>query len=505
MRLSGLLGGVDVKRRLGGDPEIAAVDYDSRRVAPGGLFVAMRGESVDGNRFIDQAIARGAAAILTDSAAAFDRAASGALSIALAEVAHGRRALAGVSARFFGNPERRLATTGVTGTNGKTTTTYLLEQMLRFDGRTTVLVGTVEYRVAGDVRPAPHTTPESRDLLQIFAEGVKAGASEAVMEVSSHALAQERVWGIPFDVAIFTNLTRDHLDFHGDMGAYLLAKRRLFDGSLGQPPRVAVVNADDPVGVAFAEVAARAGSEIVSYGISSGDFCAEEIAIRLDGMAFRARTPRGRLMVNTRLTGRVNVYNLLAAMAAAEARGVPVGLVTEKAGELRAAPGRLELVDAGQPFAVAVDYAHTDDALRNVLLLAREMVAASGGRVITVFGCGGDRDRSKRPLMGRAAGEGSEVVIVTSDNPRGEDPMRIIEDTLPGLREAEADNPALAWRVEPDRARAIASAIQEARAGDFVLLAGKGHEKTQTIAGVAHPFDDVAEAKRALRSPGWEA
>jgi UDP-N-acetylmuramoyl-L-alanyl-D-glutamate--2,6-diaminopimelate ligase len=493
LKLSEALRGADVLRRIGEDVAVTGVEYDSRRVGPGSLFVAMRGETTDGNRYIEQALARGAAAIVTDSAAAYDATADGPLEVALAEVPHGRRALATIAANVFGHPERKIRLSGVTGTNGKTTTAYLLEQLLRAVGRSTALVGTIEYRIADEVRPAPHTTPESRDLLQLLAEGVARGVTEAVMEVSSHALDQGRVWGVPYDVAIFTNLTQDHLDYHGTMEAYFAAKRKLFDGSQSRPPRVAILNAEDDTQAALVETAQAAGSEIWSYGAARGDFHARDIAMRPNGMRFTLVSPRGESPMDVALTGRVNVLNLLAASAAALARGLSVAQIAEAAPMLRAVPGRFEAVDAGQSFTVVVDYAHTDDALRNVLALAQDLVSGAHGRVLTVFGCGGDRDRTKRPRMGRAAAEASEIIIVTSDNPRSEDPRAIIDEILPGTTGAPAT-----VEVEPDRAKAIALAMTKAHPNDIVVIAGKGHEKTQTIGNQVLPFDDVAVARQAL-------
>ncbi len=495
MLLSEALERVEVLRRRGGDPEVSGIEYDSRRVTPGSLFLAMRGETTDGNAYIDQAVGKGAAAVVTDSSAAFDRLAASQPSVPVAEVSHGRRALAAIAANLLGHPEQALAVSGVTGTNGKTTTSFLLEQILKQQGRRTALVGTIEYHVGDEIRPAPHTTPESRDLLALFAEGVRMGVTEAVMEVSSHALEQGRVWGVPFQVAIFTNLTRDHLDFHGSMEAYGRAKQRLFEGYGAPAPPFAVINADDPFGVTIASAATLHGSQVWTYGIEQGDFRAESIGMGAHGVRFRMKTPQGETEIETRLVGRVNVYNLLAASAAAMARGVALAQIAQGAPMLSPVPGRFESVAAGQPFTVVVDYAHTDDALRNVLVLARELVRPKGGRIITLVGCGGDRDRTKRPLMGRVAGEGSEVVILTSDNPRSEPPMRIIDDMLPGLKGTPAR-----LCVEADRARAIAQAVAEAQPNDLVLLAGKGHEKTQTISGHAYPFDDVAEAQRAIRT-----
>jgi UDP-N-acetylmuramoyl-L-alanyl-D-glutamate--2,6-diaminopimelate ligase len=501
--LNEALRGADVLRRIGDDVVVTGVEYDSRRVQPGSLFVAMQGETTDGNCYIEQAVARGAVAVLTDSAAAYDATANGPLQVALAEVPHGRRALATVAANVFGHPEQKIRLSGVTGTNGKTTTAYLLEQLLRAVGRTTALIGTIEYRIAGEVRPAPHTTPESRDLLALLAEGVARGVTEGVMEVSSHALEQGRVWGVPYDVAIFTNFTQDHLDYHGTMEAYFAAKRKLFDGSQvrgtgARSPRVAVLNAEDDTQAALVETAQAAGSEIWSYGADRGDFRARNIAMRPSGMSFTLVTPQGEVLIEVALTGRVNVLNLLAATAAAMARGLSLAQIADVAPKLHAVPGRFEAVDAGQPFTVVVDYAHTDDALRNVLALARDLVLVQHdgekqGRVLTVFGCGGDRDRTKRPRMGRAAAEASEIVIITSDNPRSEDPRTIMDEILPGTTGLPAT-----VEVEPDRAKAIALAMSKARAGDIVVIAGKGHEKTQTIGRQVLPFDDVAVARDAL-------
>jgi UDP-N-acetylmuramoyl-L-alanyl-D-glutamate--2,6-diaminopimelate ligase len=496
--LNEALRGADVLRRIGDDVAVIGVEYDSRRVQPGSLFVAMHGETTDGNRYIEGAVARGAVAVVTDSAAAYDAAAGGPLQVALAEVPHGRRALAIIAANVFGHPEQTIRLSGVTGTNGKTTTAYLLEQLLRAAGRSTALVGTIEYRIAGEVRPAPHTTPESRDLLALLAEGVARGVTEGVMEVSSHALDQGRVWGVPYDVAIFTNLTQDHLDYHGTMEAYFAAKRKLFDGSQAAAPRVAVLNAEDDTQAALVETAQAAGSAIWSYGADRGDFHVRDIVMRPNGMNFLLLTPQGEAPMEVALTGRVNVLNLLAASAAAMARGLSLAQIAEAAPKLHAVPGRFEAVDAGQPFTVVVDYAHTDDALRNVLALARDLVSQKrdsekDGRVLTVFGCGGDRDRTKRPRMGRAAAEASEIVIVTSDNPRSEDPRAIIDEILPGTAGLAAT-----VEVESDRAKAIALAMTKARAGDIVVIAGKGHEKTQTIGKQVLPFDDVAVARETL-------
>jgi UDP-N-acetylmuramoyl-L-alanyl-D-glutamate--2,6-diaminopimelate ligase len=499
MRFEELLSGAETVRKAGPNaedgPVIRGVEYDSRRVRPGMLFLAMQGETTDGNRYISKAIDQGATAVVTDSAAVFVETAGRFGEIGVAEIpaGGGRRAMAAIAANFFRHPEKQLALTGVTGTNGKTTTAFLLDAMLNSVGRKTVLVGTIENHVAGTVRPAPHTTPESRDLLALMRKGVDAGATEAVMEVSSHALAQGRVYGFLYDVAIFTNLTQDHLDYHGTMENYFAAKRALFDGELGAPPRVAIINMDDAYGVKLAAIARQAGAQLYSYGLAGGEFRAEPAQMSASGMTFRLVAPQGDVELRTRLTGRVNLYNLLAASGAAVARGLSLEQVVAGAGSLACVPGRFQTVDAGQPFTVVVDYAHTDDALRNLTTLAREFVG-SNGRVITLFGCGGDRDRAKRPRMGRAAGEGSDFVVLTSDNPRSEDPEAIIADALPGLLATGTK-----FVVEPDRARAIHLAVEAAHPADIVLIAGKGHEKEQILRSGTIPFDDAEVAAEAIR------
>ncbi len=484
---------VDVVAQHGASVPLTGVAYNSRQVHPGDLFVAMRGESTDGNRYLEAALQRGAAAIVTDSREAFDLLATQHPAIPAALVERGRRALALASAVILGHPERQLALTGVTGTNGKTTTAFLLEALLRSVDRTCVLLGTIEYHVGNEVRPSAHTTPESRDVLQIFTDGVRAGATEAVMEMSSHALEQERVWSLPVDVALFTNLTQDHLDYHGTMEAYFAAKQRLFAGVGAPPPRVAIVNNDDPHGERIA--AAATHSQVFTYGIGEGaSFRATDITMRAGETRFRMTTPAGAIEMRSSLTGRVNVYNLLAASAAAWARGLTLEEIAAGAAQGPQVPGRFQVVPSGNGVTVVVDYAHTDDALRNLITLARELVTATGpgdapGCVITLFGCGGDRDRTKRPKMGRVAGEGSDLVVLTSDNPRTEDPATIINAALAGVEPT-----GTRCIVEPDRRVAIELAIRSAQPGDIVLLAGKGHEKIQILATGTIPFDDAAVA-----------
>ena len=475
-----------------GDPSISGLDYDSRRVKPGWCFIAIHGESSDGNQYIDSALSAGAVAIVSDSLPPRP-------DIAWAQVPHGRRALARLSANFYGRPAERLAITGITGTNGKTTTSFLLNAMLRRGGRKCALVGTVEYRIEEQSFPAPHTTPEALELNQFFARAVEAGCTEAVMEVSSHALQQQRVYGIPFDVAIFTNLTRDHLDYHGTMEEYFASKAILFQGSGTEPPRVAVINREDEYGQRLMKLCSKQ-TTLITYGIDSGDFHARNLDIQTGGTRFELVTPEGEYPIWSPLLGRVNVFNLIAAAAAASARGVELRAIAEAAYDLSRVAGRFERVDVGQPFTVVVDYAHTDDALRNLTAQARDFLRRRGGegRVITVFGCGGDRDRSKRPLMGEAAGAGSDYVILTSDNPRSENPINIMNDALPGLQRS-----GVKYDLEPDRRKAIALAIEHARPGDIVLIAGKGHEKVQVTSAGTVPFDDMEVARAALHSAGY--
>ncbi len=477
---------------------ITGVEYDSRRVRPGAVFVAMKGGSTDGNRFVQKAIAAGALGIITDSEQAFDHLTVYHPDQAILHVEHGRRALAQASAAFFGHPERSLAPTGITGTNGKTTTAFLAESLLNSAARSSVLIGTIECHIAGETRPSIHTTPESRDLFEMMAEGVARGAEELVTEVSSHALDQGRMIGIPFDVAIFTNLTRDHLDYHQTMENYFAAKRLLFDGTVYPPPRIAVINAHDQRAEELAAAARAAGAEIRTYGIGAGEWRAASYTLTPAGATIQLETPAGSACVSSRLAGEVNILNLLAAFTAAHARGVSFSHLAGAVPTLKPVPGRFQPVDAGQPFTVIVDYAHTDDALRNLTALARKITAASGSRVITLFGCGGDRDRTKRPKMGQAAGEGSDFVVATSDNPRSEDPASILSEIEPGLQSA-----GVAYTVEVDRAAAIRLALEAARPGDVVLIAGKGHEKEQILADRIIPFDDAEVALSILAELGY--
>ncbi|MGP8187673.1 MAG: UDP-N-acetylmuramoyl-L-alanyl-D-glutamate--2,6-diaminopimelate ligase [Terracidiphilus sp.] len=477
---------------------IAGIEYDSRRIAPGAVFVAMKGGSTDGNRYVQKAIAAGALGIITDSAQTFDHLTVYQPGLPILHVEHGRRALAQASSSFYGHPGKKLTATGITGTNGKTTTAFLIEALLNAAARSAVLIGTIECHVAGEARPSIHTTPESRDVFELMDEGVSRGATELVTEVSSHALDQGRMFGIPFDVAVFTNLTRDHLDYHQTMENYFAAKRLLFDGTVYPAPRVAVLNAHDPRFEELTAAAHNAGAEVLTYGIGKGDWRAASFRLTPSGATIELETPAGSASLASRLAGEVNVLNLLAAFTAAHARGVSFAQLAAAVPVLQPVPGRFQPVAAGQPFTVIVDYAHTDDALRNLTALARQMTKANGARVITLFGCGGDRDRTKRPKMGQAAGEGSDFVVATSDNPRSEDPAAILSEIEPGLQAAGTE-----YIVEVDRAAAIRLALSAAHPGDVVLLAGKGHESEQILADRTVPFDDSEVALSALRELGY--
>ncbi len=508
MTFQHLLEGAEILSQSG-NASVHGVEYDSRRVKQGSVFIAMKGESSDGNRYIDKAIASGAVAIVTDSSTEPQRP-----GVAWALVPHGRRALARLSANFYKRPAERIANTGITGTNGKSTTAFLIESILQAAGRKTALIGTIEYHVAGKVLPAPHTTPESLELNQLLAEGLAQGVTESVMEASSHALEQQRVFAIPFDVAVFTNLTRDHLDYHGTMEEYFRSKRVLFEGCGTEPPRVAVINQDNESGRELLNLSRKKSEEAFTYGLAAGDFHAEAIEITGGGTRFQMVTPSGKIAIWSPLIGTVNVYNILAAAAAAYARQCPEDAIANGVFNLTRVPGRFERVDCSQPFTVVVDYAHTDDALRNLTALARDFVTHSShgatgvparpgsnaaGKVITLFGCGGDRDRAKRPLMGEAAGKGSDFVVLTSDNPRSEDPLAIMNDALVGLQRSGAK-----YTMEADRRKAIAIAFQNAGPGDIVLLAGKGHEKLQITREGSIPFDDVAVARETLTALGYD-
>jgi UDP-N-acetylmuramoyl-L-alanyl-D-glutamate--2,6-diaminopimelate ligase len=465
------------------DLAVSEVGYDSRRIGPGGLFVAVRGRLDDGNRYVEAALKRGAAAVASE---AEPRPGTPWL-----QVPDARAALALASAAVLGEPARRLELVGVTGTNGKTTTAYLIDAALRASGFRSGLVGTVQYRIGDRLSEAVRTTPESSDLQALLREMVDAGCSHAVLEVSSHSLALQRVLGCPFRVAVFTNLTRDHLDFHGDMDAYFAAKRTLFD-TLLRADGHAVVNADDD---RAGEIVRVSRGRVWTYALQRpADLTADGVQLSLGGTRFLARTPAGSFEVSTPLLGRFNVLNLLAGLGAALALGLPPEAALAGLSSLPGVPGRLERVEAGQDFAVIVDYAHTDDALKNLLETVRELEPR---RVITVFGCGGDRDRSKRPLMGAVAARLSDVAIVTSDNPRSEPPDAIIDEIERGMNGGrKAERHRIVARRD-----AIAKALELAGPGDAVVIAGKGHEPYQVLRDRTIPFDDRQVARELLAGP----
>ena len=490
VRLAKLLRGVDARgTATNTDVEILEIAYDSRRVKPGTLFAAILGEKTDGNNFASDAVARGAVAVLSENA----QPATLQAGFPWVQVANARKALATAAANYYGRPAEVLKLIGVTGTNGKTTTAYLVDSILRAAGCEVGLLGTIGYRLVREIRPAPNTTPESLDLQKFLAEIVRAGGTHAVLEASSHALAMDRLWGCPFAVAIFTNLTRDHLDYHKTLDDYFAAKRRLFEGTGAAVPAAAVINSDDEYGRKLRGLVART----LTYGLEAGaEVTTRKPSLSLSGIELVAETPLGKIEIRSKLVGRPNVYNILAAIGTGVALDLSREVIASGIAQLSAVPGRFERIEMGQPFLVIVDYAHTDDALRNLLATARDLKPE--GRIITLFGCGGDRDRTKRPLMGEAAGRASDIVVLTSDNPRSEDPLLIINDAIVGAQRTKAK-----VLVEPDRQKAVQIALEEARSGDIVLLAGKGHETYQVLRDRTIDFDDREEARRILRRRGY--
>lgn len=472
--------GVQIKRTTGDmDIKIRGLAYDSRRVSGGELFFALRGVREDGRDYIGEAIRNGARAVVCEDILNGDR-----YPVPCVLVEDARDVLALAASRFFGNPSEALEVVGITGTNGKTTTSHITRSILEAAGLRPGLIGTISYMVGGTRRPAPFTTPEAPEFQALLGEMLDAGCTHVVTEVSSHALAQKRVDHTRFAVTVFTNLTREHLDFHQDMERYFRAKRRLFDELLSG---IAVINADDPFGKRFAS---SQKGQVITYGIESeADLVARDIQNSLGGLSFRLASGGASHGVESPLVGRINVYNILAAAGASLALGVSWDAILEGVRNAREVEGRFQKVELGQDFLVVVDYAHTEDALGRLVLTAREVTP---GRVITVFGCGGDRDRSKRPAMGAVATELSDLVFITSDNPRSEDPEDIINEITAGVR---AEN----YLAVTDRAEAINLAVREAGAGDTVLIAGKGHEDYQDIRGRRIRFSDREIAEDAIR------
>jgi UDP-N-acetylmuramoyl-L-alanyl-D-glutamate--2,6-diaminopimelate ligase len=506
MTLAGVLQGVPLRGvpvRQWAEMKVEGLEYDSRRVEKDTLFFAFAGARVDGRQFARDAEARGACAVVSELPRGEDL--GNHSTIPWIEVEHGRKALAIAARNFYAQPDERVHFTGITGTNGKTTTAYLTDAILRRAGgptaaptALTAMIGTIEYRIGEEIRKAPNTTPESLDVIRLAAELEQRGGRYLTMEVSSHGLALARVYGMHFHTAVFTNLTRDHLDFHQTMEEYAAAKRLLFSPDEGPAPRWAILNADDR---ASESMLPPGNARVIWYGMAeTADLRAENIRSGFDGLHFDAVYQGQRQAIESALVGRINMSNILAAMGVGLSYGMDLAGIAEGIRACPAVPGRFERVDSGQPFLVVVDYAHTDDALRNVIRSARELALQAGNRrVITLFGCGGDRDRTKRPLMGMAASEASDFVVLTSDNPRSEDPLDIMNDVMVGL--GRFDTPHVA---EPDRAKAIARALSEAQAGDVVLLAGKGHETYQILKDRTTDFDDRETARQVLQSLGYK-
>ena len=496
MKLAELLADVPFRTDFSGDAlttllsrTISGLEYDSRRVEKDFLFFAFPGARVDGRQFAEAALGKGALAVVSELPSPPTFAGP------WLQVEHGRKALATASRTFYGKPDQRVHFTGITGTNGKTTTAYLTDSILRTAGNVTGVLGTIEYRLAGEVLPAPNTTPESLDVMRFASELSARRGTHLISEVSSHALALGRVHGFHFHTAVFTNLTRDHLDFHRTMEAYRDAKALLFRPESGPGPAWAVLNSDDPLSSAMQPAT---GTQVIHYGtLPNAQLRAENIQADFNGLRFDLTWQGQRVKICSVLVGLVNVLNILAAAGVGLSYGLQLDAIAEGIKACPAVPGRFERVNAGQPFLVVVDYAHTDDALRNAILMARKLAR---GRVITLFGCGGDRDRAKRPLMGMAAGELSDFVVLTSDNPRSEEPLAIMNDAMVGLN--RFDTPHV---TEPDRAKAIRAALTQAAPGDVILLAGKGHETYQvTREGTIH-FDDRETAREVLGSLGFAA
>jgi UDP-N-acetylmuramoyl-L-alanyl-D-glutamate--2,6-diaminopimelate ligase len=468
------------------DVVCSGVTHDSRQVSPGSVFVALRGFKSDGAAFAPQAIERGAAVVVAE------RAPDAAAASPWIVVKDARTALALLAAELFGHPSRQMQVVGITGTNGKTTTSYLVSEIFEAAGTRCGLMGTVTYRIGDRGFAATRTTPEAPEVQGLLRQMVDAGCGAAVMEVSSHALALRRVDGMRFAAGVFTNLTRDHLDFHADMEDYFAAKRRLFEMLPDGAP--AVVNVDDPRGLVLAENATRP----VTYAVNrEADVTPGPLSFSLQGLEFDVRTPRGVVRASSKLVGKPNVYNVLAAVATTISLDVPIAAIETGLKRLPGVPGRFEVASSSaDDITVVVDYAHTDDALRNLLETARPLASR---RLITVFGAGGDRDRTKRPLMGMVAGRLSDLVVVTSDNPRSEDPSRIIDEVRRGAEPESRQGGAEVLTIV-DRREAITRAVERATKGDVVLIAGKGHEKYQEIDGRVLPFDDVAVAREALEA-----
>ncbi len=467
------------------DVDISAIVYDSRKVAANNLFVAVSGTNADGHQYIDQAIAQGVAAVL------LERLPDKLPNVPLIVVADSRRAMAQLAAEFFDHPDQKMRLIGVTGTNGKTTTTNLIKWLLEGKGFKTGLIGTIENRAGDKVLPATHTTPESIELFELLSTMQKEGCSDVVMEVSSHALAQGRVAACDFDAAVFSNLTQDHLDYHGTLAEYQRSKTLLFSmiKPLSGHKRYAVINIDDAASAAFI---AASRVEVVTYGQTKDAILwLMEYQPTTSGMEFSVLWQAQEYQIAIPLFGMFNIYNSLAAMAVALQEGLSMDYIIRRLAAAPQVPGRFEIVDCGQDFLVVVDYAHTPDGLSNVLNTA---LALKPQRLISVFGCGGNRDSGKRPIMGKIGVELSDIAVITSDNPRYEEPMDIIAQVVEGAKQANGN-----YYVEENRGKAIEMAIAMAKKGDIVVIAGKGHENYQLVKGQVLHFDDKETAREILR------
>jgi UDP-N-acetylmuramoyl-L-alanyl-D-glutamate--2,6-diaminopimelate ligase len=500
MTLSKILDGVPVtkmfqtmygKMVVTHDVEIGTLQYDSRKVSAGDLFVALRGTVVDGHTFIDKAVANGAKVVVLEDDGVLPDSYFMHAGVVKIVVADSRKALAKMAANYFDNPSHRIRLIGVTGTNGKTSTTYLMKSILEASGEKVGLIGTIEYTIGDEARPATHTTPESLELNALLAAMLQRGCTAAVMEVSSHSLVMKRVYGLKFAAAVFTNLTQDHLDFHHTMGNYFQAKKILFDGL--EADAVAVTNADDPHGLRIIETTA---ARTLTYSINgTGDVVASNVRVSLAGTTFDVASRNVTVTVTSPLIGRFNVQNMLAAYATATGIGVEAGAIRKGIANLKSVPGRFQHISSPDGWIAVVDYAHTPDALENCLRAIHDiMPMESRGRVITVFGCGGNRDKGKRPQMGRIATELSDVTILTSDNPRLENPDDILAEIRTGCL------PGKTLFIEADRRKAIALALGQAQRGDVVLIAGKGHEDYQIIGTQKKHFDDREEVENYIRT-----
>lgn len=494
MKLSKLLSGIEtVDGPLEKEVEVTGISYDSRKVKKGDLFIALPGEKSDGRKYMGEAVRKGAVAVVFESGPAVGAVPTGIKARGTAvyfSVRSGREALARIANNYFGEPSKSLSVLGITGTNGKTTTSYILKSILESWGKKVGLIGTIQYMIGAEVHNAPHTTPQALEFQELLSKMQSSGCSHVISEVSSHALAQKRVFGTTFRAGIFTNLTRDHLDFHKTMDEYFLSKAGLFRDFLSEGG-ISAINSDDAYGrKLLSSLRLDSGSKVLAYGLEeNADIVATEISNSPEGLRFRIRMDGETYGVSSPLLGLPNVYNILSAAGLAAALEIPWDVILEGIGRAGTVTGRFEKINAGQKFLAVVDYAHTEDALERLIYTARGM---AGGKIITVFGCGGDRDRGKRPRMGAIATKLSDFVIITSDNPRSEKPEEIIKEIAAGAARKN-------FLVEPDRREAIRRAVLLADKRDIVLVAGKGHENYQECGTTRTRFNDREVLEEAIK------